>query len=34
MCTLIFLLTIILCLAAAALAKSKERYSQKDDKPL
>jgi spermidine/putrescine transport system permease protein len=39
MCTLIFLLTIILCLAAAALAKSKdhyskERYSHKDDKPL
>jgi spermidine/putrescine transport system permease protein len=34
MCTLIFLLTIILCLAAAALAKSKERYSQKNDKPL
>jgi spermidine/putrescine transport system permease protein len=34
MCALIFLLTIILCLAAAALAKSKERYSQKGDKPL
>jgi spermidine/putrescine transport system permease protein len=34
MCTLIFLLTIILCLAAAALAKSKNRYSHKTDKPL
>jgi spermidine/putrescine transport system permease protein len=34
MCTLIFLLTIILCLAAAMLARSRKRYSQKNDKPL